>query len=417
MNAPFVRRRSLVAFLLALSACSDPAAPEERAPERITELPRPLAAAERRAAQGTTHFALGLFRRVAAARPTENTLLSPFSVAMALGLLTQATDGSAHAALRDSLGFAGMSREEVGAAYRDLVPMLRGLDPRVRLTIANGIFVQNGFPLEPAFVSATARDFSAPARNVDFTSSAGFDAVNRWASESTSGRIGDIVSFVPDVMAILANAVHFDADWRSRFDAGRTAPAPFSTAAGTTVQPPTMRSAEIGVRHAVSSDAEIVELPYGGDAWAMTIVLPPRGTSIQSLVASLDTARWNRWTRTLVERKATVTMPKYAARWRGDLLPTLETAGVLPGRARGAFRPMTPAYGNLEVGFVNHATWMQVDERGTEAAAVTAVGVTVTCACPAQPLNVVVDRPFLVAIRERFSGTVLFLGQVTDPTR
>lgn len=415
MIRPLVRVRALVPALLLLAACRDPAAPAV-APERITELPRPLSAAEQQATAGTTPFALHLLRTVAATQPAGNVLVSPFSVAMALGLLTQATDGAAHAAMRDSLGFAGMSREEIGAAYRELVPMLRSLDPKVQLTIVNGVFVQNDFPFEQSFLTAVERDFAAPAQNVDFRTPAGFDVVNAWANASTNGRIPQIVQYTDGIVAILANAVHFDAEWRARFDPARTADGPFTTGTGATVTPPMMKSGEIDARHTADSLVDVIELPYGGDAWAMTIVLPKPGTTVASVVAGLDSTRWNGWMRALAERRAVVEMPKYTTNWKEDLLPSLEAMGVLPGRAAGAFLPMSPRGNELEVSFVNHATWMRVDERGTEAAAVTAVGVGIV-SLPSGPLHLVVDRPFLVAIRERLSGTILFLGQISNPTQ
>jgi serine protease inhibitor len=161
----------------------------------------------------------------------------------------------------------------------------------------------------------------------------------------------------------------------------------------------------------------VVDLPYGGGAWSMTIVLPPSASGIDSLVSGLTQARWDGWITSLDSAGVFVTMPKYTLRWELELKDVLSTLGMGIAFSCGTadFTPLFPVGGRQTcITRVKHKTFVDVNEEGTEAAAVTSVEMGITSAGPPE-LRIVVDRPFLVAIRERLTGTILFLGRVTNP--
>jgi serpin B len=220
----------------------------------------------------------------------------------------------------------------------------------------------------------------------------------------------------PRSVLLLLNAVYFKGDWRARFDRGATAPGPFHLTPSTTVQVPMMQllrsRTPIGVGFA-EGGVEVGELPYGGGAFVMTIVLPPRNRTLAQLVAGMDAAAWQRWIASIQYVGATAQLPKFELAYERTLNDALRAMGI-----RRAFTPggadltrMSPAGRDLFLSEVVQKTYVRVDEEGTEAAAATRGETTVTAAPP----GLVVDRPFLVAIRERLSGAVLFLGAIGDP--
>ena len=162
------------------------------------------------------------------------------------------------------------------------------------------------------------------------------------------------------------------------------------------------------VRTAWDDLVSVVEMPYGGDAFTMTVLLPHPDVSLQSVVGALDAERWALWIANLHETEAFVVMPKFSFEYEISLKDVLTSLGmgIAFDEQSADFTKINPA-GDLFISKVKHKTFIEVDEEGTEAAAVTSVEVGTTSAPP----QVIVDRPFLFAIRERLSGTILFMGR------
>jgi len=220
-----------------------------------------------------------------------------------------------------------------------------------------------------------------------------------------------------DVIMYLINAIYFKGSWTQQFDRALTRNANFNLLGGGLALAPTMSHGDPApARYYAGDGVTVVDLPYGGRAWSMTIVLPPSAAATDTLVSGLTPERWDAWMAALDSTDVFVTMPKFTLRY------DLEMRSVLSALGMGiAFRDdCTPDFSRLAptaqcpyITRVKHKTFVDVYEEGTEAAAVTSVEFGVT-SMPVE-LRVVVDRPFLVAIRERFSGTVLFLGRVMNP--
>ncbi|HTL05989.1 MAG TPA: serpin family protein, partial [Gemmatimonadales bacterium] len=200
--------------------------------------------------------------------------------------------------------------------------------------------------------------------------------------------------------------------WRLPFDPKRTRSAPFHAADGTTQSVPTMALEPSQLRYAADADHQAIELLYGNGAFAMTILLPGEGKSLAQLAAQLDGAHWEAWTAALGEVKLGLTLPKFRLEYKRELKDDLSALGmrIAFDDARADFSAMAdPAAGRLFISRVTQKTFVDVNEEGTEAAAATSVGIGVTSA----PLTLEVNRPFLFVLRERLSGTIFFLGQVT----
>ena len=417
-----MRLRSLATLALAAAAalsaaCADapPVAPEPgaggSAPALLEALPRPLTAAERQAVAAGTAFSLGLFREVSRARPDANVFVSPLSAAVALAMTAQGAAGETELAMRRTLGFADRSLEEMGAGYRELLALLVRLDTSVTLRSANAIWYRSGFPFEASFVDATRRLFDADVRAADFVDVRGtLAAINGWARERTNGRIETVLDDISDdhVMFLL-NALYFKGAWRDRFDARRTTTEPFATSRGGTAPVPLMRR-DGEAAWARGDGFQAVDLPYGNAAFSMTVLLPDSGRTADALAASLTPEAWTTTIQRLQPAVVDLALPRFRFSTEHLLNAPLTTLGMGAIFAGADFSRMSPA--RLEVDFVKQNAFVEVNEEGTEAAAVTTIGIRVVSA-PAR-VTMRVDRPFVFAIRERLTGAVLFVGKVNE---
>ena len=229
--------------------------------------------------------------------------------------------------------------------------------------------------------------------------------------EKTNGRIEEIVDVIyPLDILFLVNAVYFKGNWTTQFKSKHTRSEVFHLESGEEISVPTM-SADIPGRWGSFDQVELGELPYGGKAFTMVLALPPEGQTVSELIAGLDDESWNQWMGALHEGERPIQLPRFENEWGGSLKEALKEMGMGPAFVPEAdFSRMTPAQ-DAYISRVKQKTYLRVDEEGTEAAAATSVGVTVTSA----PMPFRLDRPFLLAIREGLSGTILFLGVIRDP--
>ena len=391
--------------------------------EPISGLPRDLTPSEAQLVATGNDFAFRLFGAIARqASPDSNLFVSPLSVGMALGMAYNGAAGTTQAAMQSALGLDGMSLGEVNHAYRGVIDLLRGLDPRVDFTLANSIWYRQGIAFEPAFLDTCRTSFDAAASGLDFTSPDAAPTINRWVSDQTRGKITSIVpdAIPADVVMYLINAVYFKGDWETPFDKSRTADATFTLADGSTASVPTMGyGAKALVRSGGDAAVELLDLRYGGGAYSMTIVMPRDPGAMDSLAGALTRAQWDAWMAALDSTTAYVTLPKFKLGYEITLNGVLTALGMgvafvpcgQPGAGDCADFTAMRSVRDLFISSVKHKAFVDVNEEGTTAAGVTSVGVGITAWQP----PIAIDRPFLFAIRERFSGTILFLGRIMNP--
>ena len=386
-------------------------------PGHINELPRALTPQEHRLIEADNRFAIRLLKQ--ATLDTRDTLpnlfISPLSVAMALAMTYNGAAGTTEDAMRATLELDSMTVPEVNASYRSLIQMLENLDPHVQFEIANAIWYKQGYTVAQPFLDANRTFYDAQVTALDFTSPTAPATINDWVSRQTHGLIDHIIDPpIPDYQRLyLIDAIYFKGDWTVQFDKELTQPRPFHQDDGSTINVPTMSRGLAKLRSNRLPNALVIDLPYGGEAFSMTIVVPDDTSSIEHLVDGLTPAQWNAWTGNLHSVEAEVRMPKFKLKNDLNLIPTLDALGM--GIAFSDFanfsRIHTPS--ELAITEVKHATYVDVNEEGTVAAAVTSVGIGLVCACG--PTLFVIDRPFLFALRENLSGTILFLGVIRRP--
>ena len=405
-----LRRMTIPALLLAAAACADPTGTSGR----LGELPRPLSDTEQALIGANNTFAFSLFRQVSSAYPDSNLFVSPLSISMALGMTMNGAAGPTMHEMRSMLGFGNMSQGDINESYQSLIQLLRGLDPKVDFRLANSIWYDKEFPVEQPFVQSAASFFDAQVAATAFDDPGTVESINDWVSTATAGKIDEIIEDIPDdAVMYLLNAIYFKGDWTTQFDPQYTQPQPFAGIRGSVSVP--LMSVTDSVRYADVNGTKIVDLPYGGGAFAMTVVLPPVGEDIAAFASAITASQWNAWQAAMSRTPVVISLPKFTLERDYGLNETLQALGMRLAFGGGDFTPMSQAMGHkLEVSEVKHKTFVDVHEEGTEAAAVTSVGIVVVCACGPTYPQFRADRPFVFAIRERMSGTILFMGVIVS---
>ncbi len=379
-------------------------------------LARALSAAEQKLVAAGNEFSFSLFRQAntAGARDS-NVFISPLSASMALGMTMNGAAGTTYDAMRSTLGFGDATLDEINQGYKGLIALLRGLDLTTEFRIANSIWYRQGFPFEQSFLNTTKSYFDAEVRGLDFGSPSALTTINGWVDRSTNGKISKIIDEIDpyDVM-FLINAIYFKGSWRDQFDPAQKRDDQFHAADGRQ-QPVKLMHRHAQMRYLQTPEFQAVDLSYGRDAFAMTVLLPAEGTDVETLAASLAADSWAKWEMQFHRADVDLYLPRLKVTYERTLNEDLRALGV-----RNAFVPdgadftrMSPLGRHLYIDYVKQKTYVDVNEEGTEAAAVTSVGVRVTSA-PPQPVVMRVDRPYLFAIRERLSGTILFIGKIVQ---
>ena len=407
-------RRLIVAA--ALTACGIPSTEPsgQPAPARTT-LPRALTDGERSVLSATNAFSFALWKQVNAAQKDSNVFVSPLSASFSLGMAMNGAATTTLDQMRSALQFGGASTTDINAGYKSLIALLTSLDPSVTMTVANSIWYRKDFPFNQSFLDDGANYFGAAIKPLDFNDATGsLSAINGWVNTQTNGKIPSIVDQIePANVMFLINAIYFKGSWRTKFDANLTTTAPFHAASGD--QSARLMHREGKMSYTETPTFQAVDLPYGDSAFTMTVILPKQGTSVESLAASLDASTLQSLTSTLHTAQVDLFMPKVKISFSRGLIPDLKALGMLTPFTDGAdFTRMSPRGRELYISQVKHKAFVDINEEGTEAAAVTSTGISLT----SMPVTTMmrVDRPFVFVIRERLSGTVLFMGKVVSIT-
>ncbi len=407
-----MQRRLGFSFLfLILTACGSPTAPGGR-PPLLTELPRALSSAELRIVEGANAFALELLRESTRRLPADsNAFLSPLSASMALGMALNGANGETFDGMQTALRLTGMTEAEINQGYRDLIALLGELDSRTEMKIANSMWGHEGFSIEPAFIDAGKTFFDAEVGTLDFGSPSAVSTINDWVNRKTNARIPKLLDQISDgEILFLINAIYFKGKWREQFDPKDTESGPFHGADGRTRVAALMRQTDT-LRYDETGEYQAADVLYGNGSFAMTVLLPKAGRTPADVLAGLNPAEWRDLAGRFRDANVHLTLPRfkmeYSRRLKEDL--TALGMGIAFDDARADFSRIADVRPErLYLSRVDQKTFVEVNEEGTEAAAATAVGVSVTSA--PEVVEMRVDRPFVFAIRERLSGTVLFLG-------
>ena len=394
------------------------------------------------AASAINDFGIDLLAH--AAKPQENTALSPYSIQIALAMTYAGAEGHTREQMAKVLHYPADDSnisESFAALQKALAEMTSrtaklaaeskktgGPSEPITLTVANRLFGQQGYDFRPAYLTLLKETFGAPLEILDFVKSPG-DAtkhINAWVEKQTRERIRNLIpdnALNKDTRLVLANALYLKAPWEKEFNESATQPRPFHLAGGESADVPTMtRQDSFG--YAKLEGFVAVAVPYSGDDLQLLVLLPETAAGLPNLESKLtpsllmDCARLKSQDIALFLPKFKLEPPLFALRKTLEVLGMESAFDVPQGSAN--FNGIAPKRPNdyLYISDVFHKTFVEVDEKGTEAAAATAVVMMRATAHfeeKPEPIKVRVDRPFLFAIQHRPSGACLFLGRVADP--
>jgi len=365
-------------------------------------------------------FAFGLFQQVASGDYQDNIVLSPLSAKLALAMTYNGAVGETKDAMASVLGLEGMSLEEANQQLGNLMTSLEQADEDVLLEIANSLWANQVYELRQDFVERCREWYEAEVSNLDFSDPESSEIINAWVKEQTHDKIEKIVdSLSNEIALILINAVYFNGKWRTQFDASLTEDGNFYLLDGSATTVPLMhQSGEYSYYE--NEDFQAVSLPYGEGQegrMSMYVILPHQGRDYGEFLSTLIEANWEEWMDMFQAREGELALPRFKVEYKKELNDALIAMGMGPAFVGGLEDILTASGGGeAYISKVLQKTYIDVNEEGTEAAAVTEVECRIVSVHPEPPPFVMtVDRPFFFAIRDNQTGALLFMGSITNP--
>ncbi|MEG4113588.1 MULTISPECIES: serpin family protein [unclassified Microcoleus] len=358
-----------------------------------------------------TKFGFNLFNTLSKQQPNQNIFISPTSVALALSMTYNGVSGETKQEMTKVLEFTGMTPQEINAANQNLQNSLQKNDPNVQVLIANSLWAKQGFSLKPEFLQINQEYYNANLTEIDFTSPQAPSIINKWVSQKTQGKIDQIVEEISlDPVLFLIDAIYFKGNWQTPFDKSQTANKTFYLTDSSSKQH--LMMSQSGFYRCYATDTfQAVSLPYGKKgALSMYIFLPNSNTNLATFSQQLTAENWNKWMQEFRERNCIIEIPRFTIEYKVELKSTLIALGMA-----GIFEPSKDEFSlmtdvNVAVDSVKHKTFVEVNEEGTEAAAVTSVELIRSL-----PFEMNVNRPFFCAIQDDTTRTILFMGTILDP--
>jgi len=365
--------------------------------------------------EGSNRFGFELFRQLWESEPKEkNLMISPLSVELALAMTYNGAGGTTKEAFGKVLHVTELPTQDLNTSLHDLTKALLEVDPQVTMEIANSIWYRNTFSVEDAFLETNKKYFDAEIRPLDFSNPHSKEIINGWVDEKTHHKIPEIIDDIdPSSVMFLINAIYFNGTWKYRFDKEKTTRRPFHITPETTVEVPTMTQ-KGDFPYTANDLFSAIELPYGRGNYSMVLLLPLPEKSLDDVVEALTPEKWQQWLDAFdTLNDLTIYLPKFTFRYKKKLNDPLIDLGLGVAFSGNAdFSGINPDL-DLYISEVRHKTFIKVDEKGTEAAAVTSVEIRYTSAGPGSTF--LLDRPFLFVIKEKYTGAILFMGRVADP--
>ena len=402
------------ATLSMVAACQNDEGVNNKVPKEYK--PIELTEAQTRMASESTDFAFRFFQTASEVLGKEEQnknklILSPVSASYALSMAANGAEGATLTELIEVLGFSGFSIDEINAYNQKLVQELVQQDNTTLLSMANSLWLLDDFQVLSTYRNALKKNYDAEVRREERAKAK--DAINAWCADKTNGCIPDFLKDDPEGKALLLNALYFKGLWAEPFDKGLTQNEPFTNEDGTQTEV-AMLNRQSGYLLAQNDLYATVRLPYGNGAFALQVILPQEGVSLAQCIEALNGASWQAFQESMMWKEVDVKLPKFTIEdYQNSLIRVLMAMGVQEAFRNSAdFSKM--ANKDLMISSVDQSVYFRLDEEGTEAAAVTGIGMSQ--ALPQNPYGVYefhVDRPFLFLLTEKSTDSVLFMGQVT----
>ena len=382
-----------------------------------------LTRAEQEMVGSCNDFAFNLFRE---ARDGEKSqILSPMSITYALGMLNNGAAGETQQEINKVLGFSETGADGINIFCYKMMIKAFSFDEKTKVLIADNIYMNKGYELKPAFKATVKTYYEADAETRDFFDGKTRDVINQWASDHTEGMIKEVLKadeFQPDFVSYLLNAIYFKGTWQYQFDKNMTQDEGFLHPGLTKeelVIPMMHQTAELD--YLETDNFQALRLPYGNGAWNMTVLLPTvnihevdTGEDINKVLKSLNTASWQKIQQQMAPMKVDVHLPRLESDTDIDLIPIMGKLGMTKAFTSAAEFPNFCNTATF-IGLMKQVAKIKLDEEGTEAAAVTVIGMEKSMAGPSKPdyVTFYANHPFLYVISEKTTGAIFFIGQYT----
>ena len=412
----------MAAIVTLTSVSCSMAAGSNRTPRPINSSSSPIAAHSKlvvnpKLIEANTRFSFKLFSEILKQDSPKNVLVSPVSIAIALSITYNGAGGETQQAMAKALEMQGMSLLEINQANATLKTLLESNDPSVKLTIANSLWVRKGVDFKPEFIQRNQKFYAAEVTSLNFADPSAPRQINDWVKKNTQGKIREIVDRLDaNQMMVLINAIYFKGQWMTEFDKNQTTDRPFTLATGRQKQHP-MMAQKGDYRYAETQQFQAISLPYGKGRTSLYVFLPKPNTNLADFQKTLTAENWQTWMKIFSKREGSIQLPRFKMDYEIDLKNSLSALGMSV-----AFDPSKADFSDLSttatrIDEVKHKTFIDVNEEGTEAAAVTSVGIRATSIQQeVAPFVMIVDRPFFCVIRDNKTGEILFMGSINDPT-
>ena len=359
----------------------------------------------------TNNFAFNLFRQVAA---DKSAIVSPISITYALGMLNNGAAGATQTQIDTVLGFGSTGAQDINEFCHKMIAVAPALDTETKVMIANAIFTNKDYQLKSDFVSKALAYYEAEAHSCDFRDGKTAGIINKWASDHTEGMITNVLDRInPYAVSYLLNAIYFKGSWAKKFDKAMTMKEAFNHAGSTkemTYVDMMRQTSEF--EYAETDDCQALRLPYGNGSFQMTVLLPKGQTNALPKVPTAE--EWHQLNNKMSATLVDVLLPRLETDTDIDLKPIMTRLGMPDAfnEKKADFRYFCNVPVCIEL--MKQVAKIKLDEEGTEAAAVTVIGVTFT-SVETEPMAVVfhANHPFLYVISEKQTGTVFFIGQYT----
>lgn len=406
-------------FLLAANSCDN----KDEVKDLSGKLPEPikidLQTVEVAQLKSDQAFAFEFFSNVFSEEKNDenkNFMVSPFSLSMALAMTWNGSANETKSAIQNTLKLGDMSDKEVNEYFKKLKESFEKTDPSTKLAIANSIWTNKNIEILPEFVSLNKNYFNSTVEAVDFGDPTVKDRINKWADENTNGLIKDVIEGTdPQALMYLLNALYFKGIWTSEFDAENTTKMDFFNEQGSPVKVDMMHQKEL-FNYVSDETMQMVQLPYGNESFSMMVLLPNDNKQLTDIISNLENEDyWDNMKNRLRDNEVDLFIPKFKTEYSKKLNDILIDMGMSI-----AFDPQKADFSRMSardafISFVEQFTYINTDEVGTEAAAVTVVGVVTTSVQPSPPkATFKADRPFIYLIQENSTGAILFMGAVKN---
>ena len=410
MNSILTCLLLIISSLLTINSC------DKKSLEDEVKLSEPmkieLQAAEASILKSNQAFAFDFFTKVLN-EEDQNFMVSPFSLSMALAMTSNGSANDTKLAIQNTLGFEGWTNDEINGYFKKLKDAFEKTDSSTKLSIANSIWTNQNVKILPNFIALNQTYYNATVESVDFGNSATVGRINKWAADNTNGLIKSVIEETSssDLMYLL-NALYFKGIWASEFNVKHTSKMDFTTENGNKAKVDMMQQ-KSNFNFAHNNIMQLVELPYGNKAFSMMVLLPKEDKTLMDVATALQQEDyWSNLKRKLSNKEVQLFIPKFKTEYSKKLNDVLIDMGmgIAFNSDKADFSRMSDK--DAFISIVTQDTYIATDEVGTEAAAVTSVGVTVTSMPVKENIVFKANRPFIYLIQEKSSGAILFMGAV-----